>query len=132
MDDFSPPSPDVAPEPFPGDDDTVRRRSQPRVRVEWPITISLPEGYFQANLRDVSPAGVCFHLDRQVPEMSILSLQLDLPAPSGPRRIQGRGAVVRCVRVAPALDHYEVAVFFHELADEDREALSRFVMDQER
>lgn len=107
----------------------AERRRHPRRTAEWPVTLSLPEGYFEARLRDVSASGACFHLDHAVPEMTALSIQLDLPTLQGDdsRRVSGTGVVVRCQRVSPALDHYEVAVFFHELADDDRLALESYV-----
>ncbi len=105
----------------------AERRIHPRAKAEWPLTVALPEGYFEARLRDVSAAGVCFHIDRPVAEMSVLALQLDLPLGDETRRIRGEGAVVRCMRVSPALEHYEVAVFFHSLDDDDRAALEAYV-----
>lgn len=129
----------MSPESMSTQESTERRR-HPRRDAEWPVTLSLPDGYFDARLRDVSSSGACFHLDRPLPEMTQLSLQLDLPEGAaadggevreahGPRgqRVRGTGVVVRCQRVSPALDHYEVAVFFHQLEDEDRLALERFV-----
>lgn len=102
------------------------RRRHPRARADWPITLALPEGSFQARLRDVSASGVCFHLDRPVPEMSLLAVELRLPGDGPARSVRGRGVVVRCQQVSPALEHYEVAVFFNELEDADRELLAGF------
>jgi hypothetical protein len=108
----------------------AERRRQPRRAAEWPVTLCLPEGYFDARLRDVSSAGACFHLDRPVAEMTALALQLDLPAEDGPRRVHGTGVVVRCRRVSPVLDHYEIAVFFHQISSDDRVALEQYVASQ--
>jgi len=105
----------------------AERRAQPRAQADWPITIALSEGYFQARLRDVSSSGVCFHMDRAVPEMTVLRMQLELPGTQGSRRVDGTGVVVRCQRVAPAMEHFEVAVFFNELGEEDRAALRAYV-----
>lgn len=106
----------------------AERRQHPRARAEWPITILLDDGYHQATLRDVSASGVCFHIDRPVPEMSLLSLQIDLPG-STPRKLRGEGVVVRSERIASAVDHYEVALFFHALEDDDRVALESYVSE---
>jgi len=105
--------------------DGSERRAHPRIPAEWPITIALPEGYFEANLRDVSASGVCFHVDRPVAEMTVLRLQLDLDSQGDKHRVDGRGVVVRCKRIAPALEHYEVAVFFDQIEAHDREVLAR-------
>lgn len=105
------------------------RRRHPRTPVEWPITIALADGTYEARLRDVSAAGVCFFLDRPVPEMTVLELQFDLP--DGSASMQCRGAVVRCEKISPQIDHFEVAVFLHDIAESDREALGAYVATRE-
>ena len=70
------------------------RREHPRVPAEWPITIALVEGLYEARLRDISAAGLCFFLDRQIPEMTVLELNFNLP--NGGPEMNVRGAVVRC------------------------------------
>lgn len=119
------------------------RRAHPRASVDWPVTIALPDGEHEARLRDVSKAGVCFYLDRRVPEMTLLRLELDVPAPAaaqtaasagdGPDeiRISGNGVVVRCRALAPSLEHYEVAVFLNDMSEEDRVRLEEFVAGAE-
>ena len=72
------------------------RRQWQRARAEWPITVVLDDGVHQAKIRDVSRGGVCFFLDRPVPEMTLLRMEFDLPVEKGVRRISGQGAVVRC------------------------------------
>ena len=111
--------------PASGSGGGAERRAHPRAPAEWPITIALPEGYFEANLRDVSASGVCFHVDRPVSEMTVLRLQLDLDSEGDKHRVDGRGVVVRCKRIAPALEHYEVAVFFDQIEARDRELLAQ-------
>jgi hypothetical protein len=100
------------------------RRQHPRVAAEWPITLVLAEGRFEARLRDVSAAGVCFFLDRKIEEMTILELAFELPA--GPR-LRCRGAVVRCEPLSPRIDHYEIAVFLHEVTDAERAAIDAYI-----
>jgi hypothetical protein len=114
----------------------AERRRHPRVAVDWPVTISLADGQYQARLRDVSRAGVCFFLDRRIPEMTILRMQLALPTgspgeedPSSPDNVQieGEGVVVRCQALSPHLDHYEVAVFLNDLPAEQRKRLDTYL-----
>ena len=108
------------------------RRRWPRARAEWPITLALPDGTHEAQLRDVSGSGLCFFLDRPIPEMTVLQIRLGLPgetAADEQRDIRAAGAVVRCERVSPALDHYEVALFLHEILPADRDALAAFASD---
>ena len=62
--------------PQPADAD---RRQWPRADADWPVRLLLPEGHFEARVRDVSRAGLCFFLDRPIPEMTSLRLDLELP-----------------------------------------------------
>jgi hypothetical protein len=62
--------------------------------------------------------------------MTLLQLELDLPAgTSGAKahKVRGAGAVVRCERISPGVEHYEVAVFLHDVSESDREALEAHV-----
>jgi hypothetical protein len=102
------------------------RRQHPRAEAPWSVTLALDDGPHTARLRDISRAGVCFFLDRPIAPMTLLSLELDLQAPTG-RRVQGQGAVVRCERISPGVEHYEIAVFLHDLAESDREAIDELV-----
>ena len=115
------PSPDSEPS------QTSERRQWQRAQAEWPITVVLDDGPHEARIRDVSRGGVCFFLDRPVPEMTALRIEFDLPVAEGVRRISGLGAVVRCEKISQALDHYEIAVFLQEMADPDRETVEAYV-----
>jgi len=106
------------------------RREHPRVEAPWPVMLSLESGACVARLRDISRAGVCFFLDRPIGLMTLLSLSLDLPLEAGPRSIQGHGAVVRCERISPSLEHYEIAVFLHDMSDADRAAIDVHVRER--
>ena len=108
-------------QPTPGGRERRRHR---RAAAEWPITVALPEGRFEARLRDVSAAGVCFFLDRPIPEMTVLELAFALP--QGPE-LRCRGAVVRSEPISPRIDHYEIAVFLHEVSDEERAAIDAYI-----
>ena len=109
------------PAPREGDE----RRHHPRASVDWPIAIALEGGVHEARLRDVSRSGVSFYIDRRVPEMTLLRLELELPGSA--ERLRGTGVVVRCRSLSPAVDHYEVAVFLNDMADRDRELLAELV-----
>ena len=105
------------------------RRRHPRARGDWPVMVELPDGPHQARVRDISKGGVSFFLDRPIAEMSVLSVEFDLPCPAGVRRIRGTGAVVRCEKISKALDHYEIALFITEMADPDRATIESFVTE---
>jgi hypothetical protein len=105
------------------------RRAHPRAIYDGTITILLDDGPHHARLRDVSRAGICFYLDRPLAEMTILSVRIELPsgARGEPAHIEGRGVVVRCLPIARAVDHYEIALFLNELGDPQRAHLDAFV-----
>ena len=105
------------------------RRAHPRAACEGTLTLQLEDGAYRARLRDVSRAGICFYLDRPLPEMTMLAVRIDLPAHArrAAERIDGRGVVVRCVPIEKALEHYEIAVFLNGLGDPQRDRLDAFV-----
>ena len=103
------------------------RRQHPRAEAPWSVTLALDDGPHVARLRDISRAGLCFFLDRPIAPMTLLALSLELPAASGARAVRGNGAVVRCERISPGVDHYEIAVFLHDLSESDREAIDELV-----
>jgi len=81
-------------------------------------------------VRDVSRAGVAFFVDRPIAMMTMLDVRLELPTPKGRREVRGKGAVVRCERISAALEHYEVAVFLHELSEADRRTIDLHVRER--
>lgn len=103
------------------------RRRWARAGADLPITVALDGGRSEARVRDISRAGVCFFLDRPIPLMTVLELAMDLHVKNGVRKIRGAGAVVRCEKIARAVDHYEVAVFLHDLAETDRQCIEDYV-----
>lgn len=103
------------------------RRRWARADADLPITVALASGKSQARVRDISRAGVCFFLDRPIPLMTVLELVLDLRVKGGVRKIRGAGAVVRCDKIARAIEHYEIAVFLHDVAETDRECIEEYV-----
>lgn len=118
-----PPKPEPTKPNRPGSE----RRRWTRSEADLPVTLNLSGGRSEARLRDISRAGICFFLDRPIPLMTVLELSVSLPVQGGVRRIGGHGAVVRCEKIAKRVDHYEVAVFLHEMAESDRRVIEEFV-----
>lgn len=125
-----PTRPNTPPEKRSGTTGSERRRWS-RAGADLPVTVNLAGGRSEARLRDISRAGVCFFLDRPIPLMTVLELSVSLPVQAGLRRVGGHGAVVRCERIAKAVDHYEVAIFMHEMAEADRRTIEEFVAARE-
>ncbi len=103
------------------------RRKHDRAVADLPVTIVLDDGVHEAKIRDVSRGGVCFFLDRPVPEMTALRIEFDLPVAVGVRKISGQGAVVRCEKIGKHIDHYEIAVFMQDMATPDRDTIAEYV-----
>lgn len=103
------------------------RRRWPRAKADWPISVDLPEGRFEARVRDISQSGVCFFLDRPLSMMTRLAVELDLPIAESEHCVRGEGVVVRSEKISEYVDHYEIAVFMPELSEEDRRAIGAFV-----
>jgi hypothetical protein len=105
------------------------RRRWPRAKADWPISVDLPEGRFEARVRDISAAGVCFFLDRPLEAMTRLAIELELPIESGSHLMRAEGVVVRSEKISEFLDHYEIAVFTPGLSEKDKDAVANYVSD---
>jgi hypothetical protein len=110
----------------PSSSDDERRR-WPRAAADIAATVALDGGSSPARVRDISRAGVCFYLDRPIALMTVLELRMSLPVEGGVRQVTGQGAVVRSEKISAHLDHYEIAVFLHEMADPDRKCIEDYV-----
>jgi len=106
------------------DDD---RRRWPRANADLAATVALDGSTNEARVRDISRAGICFYLDRPIPLMTVLELRMSLPVADGMRQVTGRGAVVRSEKISAHVEHYEIAVFLHEMADPDRKCVEEYV-----
>jgi hypothetical protein len=111
---------------------TQERRRAPRISERIALAVSGEAEGFRAEAVNVSTSGAYCTMDRFIPPMTKLQLQFELP--HNPRRVQ-----VRCegvvVRVEPVVENAEqgrfhVAIFFSDIADRDRAAISAFVRDR--
>jgi PilZ domain len=103
------------------------RRKHPRVRADRPATISVAGQAREVRLRDLSSAGLCFFSEEPLREMTLLQVRLNLP---DQEPLSAGGAVVRCQRISKHLEHFEVAVFLHDIRESDRRRLQAFVAGQ--
>jgi hypothetical protein len=62
--------------------------------------------------------------------MTRVRLRFELPTREGSHRVEGEGAVVRCVPRGDAT--YEVAIYFTDLSESDRERIAGFVRSSNR
>ena len=105
------------------------RRKVPRIAERVAMAITDAGTELTAESQNLSTTGVYCTLDRFLAPMS--KVQLDFELPNGPR-----SSKVRCtgvvVRVEPIIAHasrgqFNVAIFFTELSNRDRSAITRFV-----
>ena len=105
----------------------AERRRWARAQSDLPITVAVAGAKDPARVRDVSRAGVCFFFDRPIAMMTVLEVTIEMKTREGAQSIKGNGAVVRCERIAKGVDHYEIAVFLHDMPDADRARLEAYV-----
>ncbi|MEZ5976617.1 MAG: PilZ domain-containing protein [Planctomycetota bacterium] len=102
------------------------RRRHERARHDGPLTVLCAGRTMDVRLRDLSASGLCFFSEEPIGEMTLLDVRLDLPD-DREEELRAKGAVVRCERISPHLEHYEVAVFLHEITEAQRARLASFV-----
>lgn len=104
------------------------RRRHPRASERILIAVTGDGTILQTHTKNLSASGAYCTLDQFVPPMTKLDLQFDLA--DGSRRVAVRcsGVVVR-IEPAPTADQarYHVAIFFTELSDRNRSAITRFI-----
>ena len=105
------------------------RRRAPRVSERVPLALTGEGAGIHTESENLSAAGVYCTLNRFISPMTKLQVQLELPDGAKRVRVRCEGVVVR---VEPVIDsaergRYHVAVFFSDLAERDRAAISRFV-----
>ena len=105
------------------------RRQAPRVDERVTVAITESGAAVQAETRNLSTAGAYCTLDRFIAPMTKLQLEYELL--NGTRRVRIRcsGVVVRVEPVVSNQEHgqYNIAIFFTELTEHDRSAISQFV-----
>ncbi|RMH04003.1 MAG: PilZ domain-containing protein [Planctomycetota bacterium] len=120
-----PPSPSpLTPLPRPARE----RRQHPRVRApELPLLLRRGDAA-PHRIRDLSRSGVAFYSEEPIPVMTQVRFAIEFPTAEGDSAFaEGDGVVVRCERLAGALGHYEVAVFFGELPREAAQLIQSYV-----
>lgn len=105
------------------------RRQAPRVATRVPVTIAGEQGVLQTETKNISTVGAYCTLEQRIAPMTKLELELLLAPDSKPLRVRCQGVVVRVEPVPGPSAHprYDTAVFFTDLAERDRQAISEFV-----
>ena len=108
------------------------RRRAPRVAERISLTLAQADGVVQAETQNLSAAGAYCTLDRFIPPLTKLELQLELPDGRQRTSLRCTGVVVRVepLIATPQRGRYQTAILFTELSDRDRSAIERFVVQQ--
>ncbi|MDD5421914.1 MAG: PilZ domain-containing protein [Candidatus Omnitrophota bacterium] len=111
------------------------RRSFPRINDDA-LTLKLNLGDYDTmtHTLNISASGIYCKVDREVPIMSRVKLMLMLPDPSKNDKdvksvIEVEGVVVRGhpVIIDGVTKHHDVAIFFENLSQKNREAISNYI-----
>ena len=92
------------------------RRRHPRYSVQ-DLPVLVDDGSESLRVRDLSRSGACFFSETPIRMMTHVRFSFVLAGAGGDQVVQGEGVVVRCERISPAVGHYEVALFFQDLAE---------------
>ena len=109
------------------------RRSAPRIAKRLPLRLTHDAGDLTTKTENVSSSGAYCTIRRFVPLMTKLRIRLELLDHAKPTPVICEGVVVRIEPPAPAPTKrasYKIAIFFSDLTEADRSAISRFVQQR--
>ena len=107
----------------------AERRRAPRIDERVSLAITDGGAELATETHNLSASGVYCTLDRFITPMSKLQLRFELPDGARRTTIRCAGVVVRVEPVIAGAERarYNVAIFFTELSERNRSAISRFV-----
>ncbi len=106
------------------------RRRHPRIEGDGLPLLLQTDSPEPLRVRDLSASGIAFFSETPVPVMTRVAFVLEFPkADAEFERMEGRGVVVRCERLATALGHFEVALFFQDLSESAQIQLQAYLAE---
>ena len=106
---------------------TPNRRKDPRIAHRVPLHLTHEVEVTKTESENLSASGVYCTVKHYIPLMTKLKIRVALPTEHG-SHIDCRGVVVR---IEPPVESkratYNVAIFFNDLADDDRTRLAGYV-----
>ncbi len=105
------------------------RRKGSRAAARIPVRIAREDGDIVTETLNVSRSGAYCQVSERVELMTKLKVQILLPSrknPKRPKTIHCQGVVVR-VEPSAHNGRFDVAIFFHEIAQRDAEAINDYV-----
>jgi hypothetical protein len=105
------------------------RRRAPRITERVSVAIAGADTELRTETDNLSVSGAYCTLGRFIAPMTKLQLHFELPSSSRRVRIRCSGIVVRVEPVVASAERgrYNVAIFFTDLSERNRSAISRFV-----
>lgn|SRR3989338_4388992 len=113
------------------------RRTFPRIADER-LSLKLKSGDFDAvtHTLNISASGIYCKTEKEIPLMSKVKLVLMMPDASKDERplksLEVEGVVVRehPVMIDGRIKHYDMAIFFSDLSEKNREIISNYIAKQ--
>jgi len=109
------------------------RRKSPRVKDEGlSLKLRLDDFDSMTHTMNISSSGLYCKLDKELPLMSKVKLMLMIPDPvkeGALKDLEVDGVVVRQhpVTIDGSVKHYDVAIFFEDLSEKDREVIAGYI-----
>ncbi|MEK6715497.1 MAG: PilZ domain-containing protein [Candidatus Omnitrophota bacterium] len=106
------------------------RRSHPRVETTLPLRIKNPEFDIVTSTKNISSVGAYCQVDRYLAPLTKLDIALVLNQQNNSNnntnsiKVRCRGVVVRTEQ---AIDKYNIAIFFNDIAEPEKEKINSFV-----
>ena len=110
------------------------RRREPRIEADLPLKIGSEDAAVITQTRNISTLGMYCQVETEIPPMTKVSLTLYAPVPGKgknvvTRKVNCEGVVVRSEPVTEkdGSTRYNVAIYFSDLSEADRKAISLYV-----
>lgn len=109
----------------------AERRQAPRASERVPLSITDGGVDVRVDTKDLSASGACCVTSQFIPLMTKVTLRLDVPHGAQRVSITCAGVIVRIEPIGtPEAPRYNTAIFFTDISDQDRGAISRFVRER--
>ncbi len=113
-------------------DKITEKRSYPRIKRNLPLEIMDLAIEDIIATKDISSSGVNCLLNKEIPLMTKVGITLMLPFVENDKKLEKKvdckGIVVRSLsRTIENRPTYEIAIFFDDISDKNRELISKFV-----
>ena len=117
----------------------AERRLFPRLKDEN-LSLKLNSGDFDTvtHTLDISASGIYCKIDREIPIMSRVKIKLMVPdsmkSDKGMKELDVDGVIVRehPVIIDGVIKHYDVAIFFDNLSEKNREIIQNYISSKKK